>query len=251
MLKLEEAFNRKKALITYITAGDPSLKKTQELVLLLEKSGADIIEIGIPFSDPLADGPVIQSSHIRGLKGGADLKKVFSMVKDIRKKSLVPIIFMLSYNLVLQYGEDDFYKDCSLCGVLGAVIPDLPPEESKENNFGVDNIFMVAPTTKEERIKFITQKSSGFVYLVSSLGITGKRKNLSKNIGSLVEKVKSFTNKPVAVGFGIGTPKQALEISKFSDGIIVGSAIVDLVGKKNYKGAARLVKSLKKAISKG
>ncbi|HVN66801.1 MAG TPA: tryptophan synthase subunit alpha, partial [Candidatus Sulfotelmatobacter sp.] len=220
MSRLSEAFKRRKALITYITAGDPSLAVTEKLIYELEKAGADIIELGIPFSDPLADGPVIQASHQRALKKGVALADVFKLVVRARKKSDLPLCFMLSYNLVVRYGEEKFYADCARCGVDGVIIPDLPPEEVPGTRYQVpvSNIFLVAPTSTEQRIKLAAEKSSGFVYLISVAGITGKRQALSADLGALVNKVKKYTKLPVAIGFGISTPAQAGEAAGAADG---------------------------------
>lgn len=257
MSKISESFKKRKTLITYITAGDPSLKKTEELIFQFEKVGADIIELGIPFSDPLADGPVIQASHARALKNNTKLSDVFKLIKNVRKKIQIPIVFMLAFNLVEQYGYEKFYSDCEKFSVNGVLIPDAPPEELtnfksllSNNQFlsGVDQIFMIAPTTTEKRIKKIADASSGFIYLVSILGITGKRKNLSSNISKLVSKIKKYTDKPIAIGFGISTPAQAKKAVKYTDGIIVGSAIVDLIGQKKDNEAIKLVSQLRRSL---
>ncbi|MFA5113400.1 MAG: tryptophan synthase subunit alpha [Candidatus Margulisiibacteriota bacterium] len=250
MSRVSEAFAGRKALITYITAGDPSLAVTEKLVFDLVKAGADIIELGIPFSDPLADGPVIQASHQRALKKNVSLAEVFKLVGRVRKRSSIPLCFMLAYNLIAQYGEQKFYDDCARFGVNGAIVPDLPPEESRVAGHGsrVDEIYLIAPTSTEKRIKLAAEKSSGFVYLVSVAGITGKRQALAADLGALVAKVKRFTKLPVAVGFGISTPAQAKEAAKVADGVIVGSAIVDLIAKGKRPAAVKFVASLRKAI---
>ena len=243
MSNLSQAFNKRKALITFITAGDPSLSVTEKLIYALEKAGADIVELGIPFSDPLADGPVIQASHQRALKKGTSLADVFKLVAKVRKKTQIPICFMLSYNLILQYGEEKFYKEAERVGVDGMIVPDLPPEESK-----MSNVFLVAPTSTEERIKLAAEKASGFIYLISTTGITGKREGIFGDLGALVTRIKKYTKLPVAVGFGVSTPAQAVEVCKFADGVIVGSAIVDLIGKRNLGQVPKFVASLRKAI---
>ncbi len=248
MSTLSKIFSNRKALITYITAGDPSLAATEKLIYDLVKAGADIIELGIPFSDPLADGPVIQASHQRALKKKVALADVFKLVSKVRKKIQLPICFMLSYNLIIQYGLVKFYHDCEKSGVDGAIVPDLPPEEAPDINTSVDNIYLVAPTSTDERIKLIADKSSGFVYLVSVAGITGKRSELAVGLKELVARVKQYTQLPVAVGFGIAKPAQAAEVAKSADGVIVGSAIVDLIAKKKLKSVAKFVASLRKAI---
>jgi tryptophan synthase alpha chain len=250
MSRLSKAFENKKALITYITAGDPSLPVTEKLIYDLAKAGADVIELGIPFSDPLADGPVIQASHQRALKKNTALAGVFKLVGRARKKTSIPICFMLAYNLINKYGEEKFYRDCERFGVDGVVVPDLAPEEFgvRSEEFGVDTIFLVAPTSSDARIKLIAEKSSGFVYLVSVAGITGRRRALAADLGELVTKVKRFTKLPVAVGFGVSTPAQAKEIAGYADGVIVGSAIVDLIAKKKFQPVLKLAASLRKAI---
>lgn len=253
MSNLSEAFSQRKALIAFITAGDPSLARTEKLVLAIEKAGADIIELGIPFSDPLADGPVIQAAHLRALKRKVFLSQVFKLVGKMRKKTQIPFCFMLSYNLLVQYGEEQFYADCEKYGVDGVIVPDLPPEELgvRGREFEVDNIFLVAPTSSDERIKLAVEHSSGFVYLISTTGITGQRSRLADELPALVSSVKRFTNLPVAVGFGISTPAQAAEAAKYADGVIVGSAIVALIGEKKYGVAAKRIAAMRRAMDKG
>jgi tryptophan synthase alpha chain len=251
MSRLSEAFSKHKALITFITAGDPSLSVTEKLIYDLEKSGADIVELGIPFSDPLADGPVIQASHERALKKDVSLANVFKLVAKVRKKTQIPICFMLSYNLVNNYGPEKFYSDCGGVGVDGVIAPDLPPEESTEHRAqNTDTVFLVAPTSTDERIKLAVEKSSGFIYLISVAGITGKRQELAGNLQDIVSRVRDFTNLPIAIGFGISTPAQAAEAARIADGVIVGSAIVDLIAKGKIKVVARFVASLRKAMDK-
>ncbi|MCU0641087.1 MAG: tryptophan synthase subunit alpha [Candidatus Margulisbacteria bacterium] len=250
MSRVSAAFAKRKALIAYITAGDPSLPVTEKLVYDLEKAGADIVELGIPFSDPLADGPVIQASHQRALKKNVSLADVFKLVGRLRKKTDIPLCFMLAYNLIVQYGEEKFYADCAQLGVDGIIVPDLPPEESSlvPRPSSLDQIFLVAPTSTEERIRLAAKSSSGFVYLVSVAGITGARKGLSGDLGDLVNRVKKYTNLPVAIGFGISTPAQAREAAKLADGVIVGSAIVELIAKKKIKAVVSFVAALRKAL---
>ena len=257
MSNLSKAFKRRKALITYITAGDPNLAATGKLVLALEKAGADIVELGIPFSDPLADGPVIQASHQRALKKNTDLAAVFKLVQQLRRKTSIPICFMLAYNLVLQYGTDKFAADCERFGVNGVIIPDLPPEEFSlvprssalaPRISSLDHIFLVAPTSNDERIKLAVEKSSGFVYLISVAGITGQRKSLTANLTDLVARVRRHTLLPIAIGFGISSPVQAAEAAQAADGVIVGSALVDLIAKKKFSAVGKFVSQLRKAI---
>jgi tryptophan synthase alpha chain len=250
MSQLSKAFEHKKALITYITAGDPSLSVTEKLIYDLEKAGADVIELGIPFSDPLADGPVIQASHQRALKKNTALADVFKLVGKVRKKTSIPICFMLAYNLVAKYGEEKFYQDCLKYGVHGVVVPDLPPEESRvaSRESPVAQIAFVAPTSGEARIKLAAEKASGFIYLISVAGITGKHSSLAGNLEQVIDKIRKYTDLPVAIGFGISTPAQAAGMAKIADGVIVGSAIVDLIAKKKLASVSKLVVSLRKAI---
>jgi tryptophan synthase alpha chain len=251
MRKIFEAFKGKKALIPFVVAGDPSLSVTEKLIYDFEAAGADIIELGIPFSDPLADGPVIQAAHQRALKKNISLKDVFSLVKKARQKTAIPIVFMLSENLIEKYGHARFFADCEKAGVDGIIVPDMPPEEVKgerERVKGICEIFLVAPTSNDERIKRIASASTGFIYLVSTIGITGKRAKLSDQLSAMVMKIRKYSQKPIAVGFGISSPAQAKEAVKCADGVIVGSAIVDLVAKKQFKKAAGLVAALRRAI---
>lgn len=250
MLTLSETFSKRKALITFITAGDPNLATTEKLIYDLEKSGADIIELGIPFSDPLADGPVIQASHQRALKKDVSLADVFKLVRKVRQKTQIPICFMLSYNLVAQFGVERFYSEAEKVGVDGAIIPDLPPEESRVagRQSPVNTIFLVAPTSTDERIKLAADKSSGFIYLISVTGITGKREKVAADLKSLVFRIKKYSKLPIAVGFGISKPAQAAEVAKIADGVIVGSAIVDLIANKKLKSVSKFVASLRRAI---
>lgn len=250
MSRLSEAFSKRKALITFITAGDPSLTVTERLIYDLEKSGADIIELGIPFSDPLADGPVIQASHLRALKKNVSLADVFKLVAKVRNKTSIPICFMLSYNLILKYGLERFYEQAGKAGVDGVIIPDLPPEESGDEGrgTGVDTIYLVAPTSTDKRIKLAAEKSSGFIYCISVTGITGKREKMAEDLQGLVSRIRKYSKIPVAVGFGISKPAHAAQVAKIADGVIVGSAIVDLIAKKKIKAVSRFVSSLRKAI---
>ncbi|MFH1576068.1 MAG: tryptophan synthase subunit alpha [Candidatus Margulisiibacteriota bacterium] len=250
MSNLSAAFSKRKALITFITAGDPNLSMTEKLIYDLEKSGADIIELGIPFSDPLADGPVIQASHQRALKNDISLADVFKLVAKVRKKTQIPICFMLSYNLVLQYGVEKFYAQAAKDGVDGVIVPDLPPEETGDEGrgAGVDTIFLLAPTSTDQRIELAARKSSGFIYLISVAGITGQREKLAKNLQPLISRVKDYAKLPVAIGFGISKPAQAAEVARIADGVIVGSAIVDLIAKKKIPAVSKFVASLRKAI---
>ncbi|MGB2706032.1 MAG: tryptophan synthase subunit alpha [Candidatus Omnitrophota bacterium] len=249
---------RKKAFIVYIAAGDPSLGETGKLIIELEKSGVDLVEIGIPFSDPLADGPTIQKASQRALSKGASVKSILRMVHRTRKKVSLPLVFMTYYNPVYHYGLAKFVRDSKSAGVDGVIIPDLPPEEAKEiigiskkENFAT--IFLAAPTSTKKRLKDIAARSTGFIYYVSLTGVTGARKKLPRDIIEHVRSLKRITKKPVCVGFGISRPEQARKISRLADGIIVGSAVIKVIekniGRKDLrKSVARFVKSLEKAI---
>ncbi|MFC1478046.1 tryptophan synthase subunit alpha [Candidatus Margulisiibacteriota bacterium] len=234
----------KKLLIPYITAGDPDLASTEKLILGLEKNGADIIELGIPFSDSLADGPTIVSSHMRALDQGTSLKKVFAMVKNIRKKTQIPLVFMLSYNLIYKFGITEFIRQAELCGVSGYIIPDLPPEETPKE---LKPIYLVTPTTTKQRIKTIVKQSSHFVYLVSTTGVTGARESLPASLKALIKEVKKASPLPVAVGFGISSAKQAKSVAELADGVIIGSALVKLIEKSTPK-ALTFIKEVKQAL---
>jgi len=239
MGRIEETFTKlksrnEKALITYIMAGDPDIDTTESLISAIERAGADIIELGVPFSDPIADGPTIQRASDRALKSRTTLKKVMSLVKKIRKKAAVPIIVMTYYNIILQYGLKRFADDAVMSGIDGAIIPDLPPEEAEEfisyaRESGLDTVFLLAPTSTEERIKKVTSASSGFVYYVSMTGITGARLANLQEIKGRIPQIQKHTDLPIAVGFGISCPDEARKISRWADGVIVGSALVRLI----------------------
>lgn len=248
---------KQKAFIAYITAGDPNLSATKKIVLALEDAGVDIIELGIPFSDPLADGPVIQAASYRALQKKVTLRKIFSAAGELRKTTDIPIAFMTYYNPVLRYGIEAFIKSCKGNGVDGVIIPDLPFEEAKDlvkcaKRYGVAVIFLVAPTSTRARIKNIVKTSSGFIYYVSLTGVTGARSKLPAEVTSNVRMIKSISKKPVAVGFGISNASQARRIAKTADGVIVGSAIVKIVGdnQNNEKALLSKVKSFSKTIAK-
>jgi len=243
MSNLSKAFSKRKALITYITAGDPDLAITEKLIYQLEKAGADIIELGIPFSDPLADGPVIQASHQRALKKIVTLADVFKLVKKVRKKTQVPIAFMLAYNLAAQYGPKKFHEDMEKIGVDESIVPDLPPNEASYKG-----VYFVAPTSTDEGIKKAAEMSTGFIYLISVAGITGKREKIEEDLKGLVSRIRKYSKLPIAVGFGISKPAQAAEVSKIADGVIVGSAIVDLIAKRKFSAVSKFVASLRRAI---
>ena len=246
----------KKAFIPYLMAGDPDAGTTLKQVFLLERCGADIIELGVPFSDPLADGPTIQKAAGRALKSGTTLRKVLSMVRDIRLQTEIPLILMTYYNPVFKYGEEAFIHDAIQAGVDGIIVPDLPPEEagklirlSRQGSGGrrLDTIFLIAPTSTPMRIKKIAAASSGFVYYVSMTGITGTALRLDEEFRRHLGLVKQATDKPVAVGFGIASPDQARLVAQIADGVIVGSALVKVFNETPEK-AENLIRGLKEAI---
>ncbi|MEM7009779.1 MAG: tryptophan synthase subunit alpha [Thermodesulfobacteriota bacterium] len=226
--------NGRIALVTYITAGDPSLDITQEIVLKLEESGADIIELGIPFSDPMADGPAIQLASERALDGGTTLADVLQTVRNIRKVSQVPIILFGYYNPFFHYGVEKFSQDAAEAGADGVLVVDLPPEEAPEfkihtDKKGLDLVFLLAPTSTSERIDLVSDNASGFVYLVSVTGVTGVRPDLNYSLDKLADQIKSTTGLPVGVGFGVSSPDQVKVIAQYADAVIVGSAIVRII----------------------
>ena len=255
MNKISEAFNNKKALISYLTAGDPSLKDTEEFIAVLAESGADLIEIGIPFSDPVAEGEVIQNAMARALTKKIDLDNIFDMVIRLKKRTQVPLTFMTYLNPLLTYGYDKFFKKCKETGISAVIIPDMPFEEQGEvkefaGKCEIDIITLIAPTSNE-RIETIAKLAKGFIYLVSSLGVTGVRAKITADIKGMVEKIKKFTDTPVAVGFGISTGEQAKEMTKYADGVIIGSAIVKIIEQYNENAAPKLaeyISSIKKEI---
>ena len=232
MNKIAKAFEKGKAFIPFITCGDPSLEVTEKIVYAMEEAGADLIELGIPFSDPTAEGPVIQGANIRALSGGVTTDKIFDMVVKIRKNSQIPMVFMTYANVVYSYGTERFVKKAAEIGMDGLILPDVPFEEKEEfdvvcRQYGLDLISLIAPTS-HDRIRMIAKEANGFVYCVSSLGVTGMRSEITTDIGAMVKLVKEAKDIPCAVGFGISTPEQAAKMAGLSDGAIVGSAIVKL-----------------------
>jgi tryptophan synthase alpha chain len=220
-----------KAFISYIMTGHPDMVRTRELIHILEDSGADIIELGVPFSDPLADGPTIQKAAQAALDQGVTLRSVIEFVRDLRNSTQIPIILMTYYNPVFKYGEERFAREASAAGVDGIIVPDLPPEEASvlikhSRHYGIDTIFLLAPTSTDIRIDRVTRASAGFIYYVSITGITGSKLSMDLSIESHISAIKEKSSLPVAVGFGISTPEEASAVAKFSDGVIVGSAIV-------------------------
>ena len=255
MSRIKNAFTDGKAFIAFITGGDPDLDTTERLIYAMDKAGADLIEIGIPFSDPVAEGPVIQAASERGLAGGCTTDKLFDLVAKVRKTCEKPIVFMTYINPVFTYGKDKFMAKCAECGIDGIIIPDIPYEEKDElsaecKTHGIDFISLIAPTS-HERITMIAKEAEGFVYCVSSMGVTGIRNEINTDISSMVQLVKQVNDIPCAVGFGISTPEQAEKMAGVSDGAIVGSAIVKLVaryGKNSIEKVSDYVKSMKEAV---
>ena len=253
--RITEAFAKGKAFIPFITCGDPSLDVTEKIVYAMEEAGADLIELGIPFSDPTAEGPVIQAANLRALSGGVTTDKVFDMVEKIRKYTSIPMVFMTYANVVFSYGIERFCKKAAEVGMDGMILPDVPFEEKEEfasvaAKYGLDLISLIAPTS-HERISMIAKEAEGFVYCVSSLGVTGMRSQITTDIGAMVELVKAQKEIPCAVGFGISNPEQAKKMAEQADGVIVGSAIVKLCeayGAECVPHVAEYVKSMKDAI---
>jgi len=245
-----------KAFIPFITAGDPDIDSTYEFILKIAEAGADIIEIGIPFSDPVAEGPVIQNANVRALKGGVTTDKVFDMVRKVREKTDVTLCFMTYANLVFSYGYDRFFEKCKELDVSGIIIPDMPYEEKEEMEsvslkYGVDFISMVSPTS-EDRVRMIAKDARGFIYVVSSMGVTGIRSDISTDLSSIIAAIREETDVPCAIGFGISNPEMAKKMSELSDGAIVGSAIVKIVEKYGKDASPHIyefVRSMKEAVA--
>lgn len=257
MSNIYKAFENDKAFIGFLTAGDPDLETTEKCILAMEKAGAGLVEIGIPFSDPIAEGVVIQGANIRALKAGTNLDKIFNMVKSVREKTDIPLVFLTYINPLLNYGYDEFFNTCKQVGLDGVIIPDLPFEEKDEikdiaKKYDIDIISLIAPTSNE-RIKTIAKDTSGFVYVVSSMGVTGVRKEITTDLDSIIKLIKEVTNTPTAIGFGINTPEQAKKYSEIADGVIVGSAIVKIIEKYGKNAPSYVydyVKSMKSAMVK-
>ena len=255
MSNIAKAFENGKVFIPFITCGDPDLETTAAAVREMVKNGADLIELGIPFSDPTAEGPVIQGANIRALKGGVKTDKVFGLVRELRTDVTVPMVFMTYANVVFSYGAEKFISTCAEIGIDGLILPDIPFEEKEEflplcKKYGVDLISLIAPTS-ENRIGMIAKEADGFIYLVSSLGVTGERSEIKTDLSSIVKIIRDNTNVPCAIGFGISTPEQAKSMADISDGAIVGSAIVKLLeqhGTAAPKYIGEYVKKMKDAI---
>ena len=252
MSNIYKAFENKKAFVAFLTAGDPDYETSVKNFKAVAEAGADLIEIGIPFSDPIAEGPVIQEADIRALEAGMTTDKVFELLKEVRKDVDIPIVFMTYANPVYHYGTEKFFEKASAAGADGIIIPDCPYEEKHEfsdtaEKYGMDFISMIAPTS-ENRIKEIASQAKGFIYTVSSLGVTGVRSEITTDLGAIVGHIKEVTDVPAAIGFGISTPEQAEKMSKVADGVIVGSAMVRIVaeyGKDAPEKLAEYVRSMK------
>lgn len=255
MIKIENAFDHGKAFIAFVTGGDPTLEITEELIPAMAKAGADLIEIGLPFSDPVAEGAVIQEANERALSAGCTTDKLFEMLKRVSPNVNVPLVFLTYLNPIFTYGKEKFMARCVECGISGLIIPDMPFEEKGElksvcKQYGIDIISMIAPTS-HERISMIAKEAEGFVYCVSSMGVTGVRSEISTDIGEMVNLVKKVTETPVAVGFGISSTEQAQTMAKIADGVIVGSAIVRIVkehGTDCIKPVCDYIRQMKKAV---
>lgn len=255
MSNIKSAFKKGKAFIPFITCGDPDLETTGKVVRAAVENGADLIELGIPFSDPTAEGPVIQGANIRALVNEVTTDDIFEFVKDLRKDVKIPMVFMTYTNVVFSYGAEKFISTCNEIGIDGIILPDLPFEEKDEfqpicEKFDVDLISLIAPTSKQ-RIAMIAKEAEGFLYIVSSLGVTGTRSEITTDLSSIVKVVRENTDTPCAIGFGISTPEQAKKMSDVSDGAIVGSAIIKIIEKYGRDAAepvGEYVKSMKDAM---
>ena len=255
MSRIAEAFQHGKAFIPFMTCGDPDLETTAAAVRAAAQAGADLIELGIPFSDPTAEGPVIQEANLRALTGGVTTDKIFDLVRGLRTDVTVPMVFMTYANVIFSYGAERFIKTCAEIGIDGLILPDLPYEEKEEflpqcRRYGVDLISFVAPTS-DDRIEMIAREAEGFLYIVSSLGVTGTRSEITTDLASIVKTVRRSTDIPCAIGFGISTPEQARTMAAIADGAIVGSAIVKLFARYGREAPERVgeyVKTMKDAI---
>lgn len=255
MSKIRSAFADGKAFIPFITCGDPDLETTAAAVRAAAENGADLIELGIPFSDPTAEGPVIQGANLRALKGGVTTDRIFDLVKDLRRDVRIPMVFMTYANVVFSYGAERFISTCRDIGIDGLIMPDLPFEEKEEfqpicRQYGVDLISLIAPTS-EKRISMIAREAEGFLYIVSSLGVTGMRSEITTDLASMIRLVRESTDIPCAIGFGISNPEQARKMADLSDGAIVGSAIIRILeayGKEAPERIGDFVREMKQAI---
>lgn len=256
MTRITDAFKKQgKLFIPFITAGDPDLDTTEKLIYAMEEAGAGLIEIGIPFSDPTAEGPVILEADTRALAAGTKIKDIFAMLARVREKTQIPMVFLTYVNPIFTYGREKFFQQCRDVKIDGVIVPDVPYEEKdtiapEAGKYGVEIISMIAPTS-HQRIQSIAREAQGYIYLVSSLGVTGVRKEITTNLKEIVEKIREVSDKPIAVGFGISTPEQAKEMAAISDGAIVGSAIVKLCaqyGKDCVEPVKQYVKEMAEAV---
>jgi tryptophan synthase alpha chain len=258
MTLIDDVFQqpRAKALIAYVTVGYPSIEATMKVVHLLAAGGCDIVELGIPFSDPLADGATIQQASFRALQNGVTPKHCLELVRRLRQEVNIPLVFMTYYNPVFKYGIEKFCCNSAESGVNGIIVPDLPPDEGLEleviaSKEGIDLIYLLAPTSTEERIELVARHSRGFIYLVSVTGTTGARQSLTTDLDELVARIKKKTSKPLCVGFGISTPQQAGQVARVADGVIVGSQIIQLMqAEDDFASVCSFVKELRQAIDK-
>ncbi|MCR5837799.1 MAG: tryptophan synthase subunit alpha [Lachnospiraceae bacterium] len=256
MSRIKDAF-KNKAFIAFVTGGDPDLETTKKIILEMQDKGADLIEVGIPFSDPVAEGPVIQEADLRALNAGCTTDKLFDTLKEIKDQIKIPLVFMTYINVIYVYGKEKFMDRCNECGICGIIVPDCPFEEKNElqpecTKAGIELVSLIAPTSND-RIKEIAKEAEGFVYCVSSLGVTGVRENITTDLGAMVKLVKENTDIPCAIGFGISKPEQAQNVCKYADGAIVGSAIVKIVaeyGRDCVPYVGEYVKSMKEACLK-
>ena len=256
MSRIRDAFQNGKAFIPFITCGDPDLDTTGAAVRAAVENGADLIELGIPFSDPTAEGPVIQGANLRALAGGVRTEQIFSFVRELRKDIQIPMVFMTYANVVFSYGADRFISTCRDVGIDGLILPDLPFEEKEEflplcHRYGVDLISLIAPTSMD-RISMIAREAEGFLYIVSSLGVTGTRSEITTDLASIIKVVRENTDIPCAIGFGISTPAQAAAMAELADGVIVGSAIIKILEQYGKDAPPRIgdfVGSMKRAIA--
>ena len=249
MSKIKSAFENGKAFIPFITCGDPDLATTKACVLDAVRAGADLVELGIPFSDPVAEGPVIQEANERALKGGVTTDKVFDLVRELRQETQVPLVFMTYANVLYSYGAERFLSTCREIGIDGVILPDLPYEEKGEfldvcHQYGIDLISLIAPTS-EQRIAMIAGEAEGFLYIVSSLGVTGTRSEITTDLSGIIKVVRENTDLPCAIGFGISKPDQAQKMAALSDGAIVGSAIVRLIHESGADAPSKVYEYVK------
>jgi tryptophan synthase alpha chain len=255
--RISEAFAGRKAFVAFLTGGDPDIETTEKLIPVMAEAGADVIEIGIPFSDPIAEGPVIQAADERALSAGCTTDKLFDMVARVRDKTSVPLLFMTYLNPIFTYGSERFFQRCSETGIDGVIVPDMPFEEKSEiatscSKFGVELVSLIAPTSRE-RIRKIAAEAEGFIYCVSSLGVTGVRSEIKTDITSMIEQVRAVTDVPCAVGFGVSRPEHAEQLGAVADGVIVGSAIVKIIAENRHESAlpvSDFIRSMRAALDK-